>query len=92
MEKLIKFSGKSPAKFKIEMIETKQAAICNLIDRMSKKYEDKIISLKTQKGKVSNVAKFYAELEPYHPEMEPETINHFNNIYENLKTFINSQS
>ncbi len=88
MEDKISFTGQLPSKFKSVMIEKKQAAIIDMIDRAVQKTKEKLLSLKTEKGKTNNINKFRTQFEPFEEEMLPSTLDYLNNVYTELSNSI----
>lgn len=88
MESKISFTGQLPSKFKFVMIEKKQAAIIDMIDRAVQKTKEKLLSLKTEKGKMNNINKFRTQFELFEEEMLPSTLDYLNNVYTELSNSI----
>ena len=86
MERLISFTGQKPSAFLLEMRRKRQPAICELIDRMCERTDQKLSGLKTEKGKISNYSKLYSQLEAYQGNMDENTKKHLYNSLEFLKT------
>lgn len=75
LEQYIKFSGASISDAIQEIHDNKQESIRNFLSRYYENVSLKMKSLKTEKGKMNQLEKFYNSLKPYFLEMNQENID-----------------
>lgn len=83
-EKYIKFSGAKPSQALNQFGQEHFNAVQAFINRYANSVYQKACTLKTEKGKMNQVTKFYDSLVPYFNQIEPPNIQMIENIKQSM--------
>ena len=81
LEKYLDFTGAKPSQALQEFNEEKQIAIKEFLIRYFTSIMDKMDNLKTERGKINQIQKFYNSLTPYFDLMNEENIEYIRTKY-----------
>lgn len=84
----IKYTGQSPIDIKRQLIDKKQSAIYNMIDRYFDATEIKASKLKSVSKKIECFSMFITVLEEYYYFMNEENIQYAETLYNNAMSYI----